>query len=261
MNPWILVLLAWLVMAVVMHLAWLLACRRGDASIVDLLWSIGVGCLGVTFALTGDGPIERRVLIAAMAAFWSARLSMHLATRFRRMPKDGRYAHFESTLGERAKLYLAIFFQIQAAWTVLFALPMFGSGRRDDPELGSREILAISIVIVSLAGEAFADRQLSRFRENPANRGSVCRVGLWSWSRHPNYFFEWMHWWGYVALGFDVDADGLLTLVGPIAMFILLRYVTGVPTAEAQCLRSRGDAYRAYQRTTSAFFPWPPRSV
>ena len=113
---------------------------------------------------------------------------------------------------------------------------------------------------IGLIGEAAADAQLARFKANPANRGRTCRDGLWRYSRHPNYFFEWTIWVGFfiVALG---SPFGWATLVAPSLMLYILLYVTGIPAAEAASLRSRGDEFREYQRTTSAFVPWPPRAA
>jgi steroid 5-alpha reductase family enzyme len=113
--------------------------------------------------------------------------------------------------------------------------------------------------LVAVAGEAIADRQLQRFRENPANRGQVCQTGLWRYSRHPNYFCEWLHWWAYVACS-GLRPVTLWGLLGPLAMWWFLNRVTGIPPTEAQSLKSRGEAYRRYQQTTSRFFPWPPRA-
>ena len=103
-----------------------------------------------------------------------------------------------------------------------------------------------------------ADRQLSAFRMNPANRGQVCRQGMWRYSRHPNYFCEWLHWWAYVLLAVGA-AGGWLNVLGPVLMLYFLHKVTGIPPTEAQALKNRGEAYREYQRTTSIFFPWPPK--
>jgi steroid 5-alpha reductase family enzyme len=118
--------------------------------------------------------------------------------------------------------------------------------------------LALLVFAVSLLGESAADRQLQRWRAEPENRGRTCRSGMWRLSRHPNYFFEWLHWLSYPLLGLGLHQGELLWLA-PLGMFLLMRFVTGVPPAEAQALRSRGDDYRAYQRETSAFFPLPRR--
>jgi steroid 5-alpha reductase family enzyme len=116
----------------------------------------------------------------------------------------------------------------------------------------------VAVAVLALGGEAIADAQLSRFRRDPANRGTVCRTGLWRYSRHPNYFFEWVHWWAYVLIGIAAPW-GWLALFGPALMLLFLFKITGIPPTEARALESRGDAYREYQRTTSVFVPWPPR--
>ncbi|MGH8164637.1 MAG: DUF1295 domain-containing protein, partial [Rhodanobacteraceae bacterium] len=111
---------------------------------------------------------------------------------------------------------------------------------------------------LSVFGETIADRQLARFRANPANDGKTCREGLWRYSRHPNYFFEWLHWFAYVALAIGSPL-WWLALAGPVVMFVFLRFISGIPYTEAQALRTRGDDYRAYQHDTSMLFPWFPK--
>ena len=121
------------------------------------------------------------------------------------------------------------------------------------------DTLAVLIGISAMLGEWFADRQLANFRSNPDNKGCVCQDNLWRYTRHPNYFFEWLHWFAYLA--FAVGSSSVwFALVGPIAMFIFLRFLTGVPYAEMSSLKSRGEAYRRYQASTNAFFPWIPRN-
>jgi steroid 5-alpha reductase family enzyme len=119
-------------------------------------------------------------------------------------------------------------------------------------------VLALVVWLASMAGESLADRQLARFRADPGSRGKTCRVGLWAWSRHPNYFFEWLHWFSYVLLAVGSGLAWLAWL-GPVLMFAFLYRVSGIPWTEAQSLRSRGEDYARYQREVSAFFPWPPR--
>jgi steroid 5-alpha reductase family enzyme len=118
-------------------------------------------------------------------------------------------------------------------------------------------LAGVIVWLIAVAGETIADRQLARFRRDPANRGQVCRAGLWRYSRHPNYFFEWVHWLSYVLIGHGE----WLTWIGPVGMLLFLFRVTGIPYTEMQALKSRGDRYREYQSTTNVFFPWFPRSV
>lgn len=249
----------WLAIAVVLSLLWVYQRSTGRASIVDVAWAIGVGALSILFASTGDGTPERRYFIGALAGIWSLRLSLYLLRRILTLAEDGRYETLRRRWGRRTQLYLFAFFQIQALWSVLFALPMLIASRNAQPWPGVFDIVAVAIWLISIAGETVADRQLAKFRADPSTRGTVCRRGLWYYSRHPNYFFEWIHWWTYVALGWQAPY-GWLTLFGPAIMLLFLLKITGVPPTEEQALASRGDAYRAYQKTTNAFFPWPPRT-
>ena len=112
---------------------------------------------------------------------------------------------------------------------------------------------------MALAGEALADRPLEWFKKDPKNRGRVCQVGLWRYSRHPNYFFEWLAWMAFALFALPSPL-GFLSLACPALMLWFLLKVTGIPATEAQALRSKGEAYREYQQSTSAFFPWRPKS-
>lgn len=255
--PWIL-LVAWAVMAVVMTVLWLVQRARGDAGIVDIAWSYGTGLAGAVFALTADGWGPRQMLIAVLAALWGARLGTYLVLRSRGAGEDGRYRDMRLAWGEQAQRNLFLFFQLQASWTVLFALPMGFAAANATPGFGWPDALGVLIWIVALVGETLADAQLKRFRASPsyASRGGVCDVGLWSVSRHPNYFFEWVHWWAYVALGLS-GPWGWATLFGPAVMLFFLLRVTGIPPAEKRALARKGDAYRRYMTRTNAFFPWP----
>jgi steroid 5-alpha reductase family enzyme len=151
------------------------------------------------------------------------------------------------------------FYQLQAVGVVLFALPILIALRNPQP-LTWIDWLGLAIGVLCIAGESLADWQLSRFRSQPANRGQVCNHGLWRYSRHPNYFFEWLHWWAYVCFAISNLPWGGLTILGPLTMWYLITRVTGIPPTEAQSLKSRGEAYRRYQQTTSPFFPWFPRN-
>jgi steroid 5-alpha reductase family enzyme len=240
-----------------MLVLWLIQQRRGNAGIVDVAWAFSTGALGALFALAADGAWTRRAVVAGLALAWGVRLGVHLWIRVAREAEDGRYRHLRERWGGAADTNLFVFFQVQAAWAVLFALPMLAAARNPG-EWTLLDGAGVAIWAIGLIGEAVADRQLAAFRAVPANRGRVCRDGLWRWSRHPNYFFEWLHWWGYIVLAIGSPL-WWVPLAGVIAMGFFITRVTGIPPTEAQAIRSRGEAYRDYQRTTSAFVPWPPR--
>jgi steroid 5-alpha reductase family enzyme len=254
-----LILFGWVGAALVMAAVWEMQRRTSNAGVVDVVWSIGVGLLAGWFAWGADGLPERRLLVAILAAAWAARLARHLIARMSSEREDGRYRQLREQWGDRTQRNLFWFFQVQAAWSVLFALPMLIACRNQE-QLGALDGAGAAVWLLALAGEAAADRQLRNFKADPANRGKVLQRGLWRYSRHPNYFFEWLHWWAYVFIGWHAP-EGWLTLAGPAVMLLFLTRVTGIPPTEANALRSRGEAYREYQRTTSALFPWPPKET
>ena len=259
MNAWILILIAWLAMAIVMAALWFIQKRRGNAGIVDIAWSFGTGAVGVWFALMAAGDPARRWLVGLIAGAWGLRLGFYLYKRVMSEEEDGRYQKLRERWGDNTQRNLFIFFQIQAAWAVMFAMPMLAAASNPTPGLRWFDWLGLAIWITSIAGESIADRQLARFRRDPANKGKVCQQGLWRYSRHPNYFFEWLHWWAYVFIAIG-GSWWWVALLGPAVMLLFLFKVTGIPMTEARAVESRGEAYRDYQRTTSAFFPWPPKT-
>jgi len=258
LSAWSLLGLGWALMALIMAGLWGVQWRTRNAGFVDVCWALGVGVLGVGFALAAtDGDAVRRALIAACAGLWGLRLGGYLLARVASEAEDGRYRALREQWGRRTQPYLFIFFQVQALWAVIFAAPMLIAAR-NPVALNALDALAVAIWAVALGGERLADRQLARFRRRAGSAGQVCTEGLWRYTRHPNYFFEWLHWWAYVAFGI-LAPWGWLTLLGPAVMLLFLLKVTGIPPTEAHALASRGEAYRAYQRTTNKFFPGPPR--
>jgi steroid 5-alpha reductase family enzyme len=258
LSPAMLLLVGWGALALFMAVLWLIQRATRNAGIVDVAWSYGTGFLVLWLAIGSQAFLPRRLLVAALAAVWGLRLGTYLIRRVLREPEDGRYIALREKWGSRAQILLFGFFQLQAIWAVLFALPVWVAARRPDARLDFFDGLGVLIWLTAVIGESISDRQLARFRGRAENRGKVCREGLWRYSRHPNYFFEWVHWWAYVAIGIRGPL-GWLTLLGPALMLYFLMRVTGIPPTERRALQSRGDAYREYQKTTSVFFPLPPR--
>ena len=120
-------------------------------------------------------------------------------------------------------------------------------------------LLGSLIAVAGVGGETIADAQLARWKRDPHNKGKVCEVGLWAMSRHPNYFFEWCVWIGYAVYGFAVLPYGAIALVPQAIIIGSIFGVTGIPPTENQAIRSKGDAYRAYQKRVSKFIPLPPK--
>lgn len=241
-----------------MLVLWCIQCQTRDAGIVDVGWSGCLGLLAIFYGITHTNYTWRTGVVAAIACVWSTRLALYLLRdRVLGKPEDGRYQKLRSGFGARANLFFFGFFQFQALLAWFFSLSFWLAMRRSGP-MDVWDLVGISIWAISVAGESLADFQLARFRANPSNRGKTCRNGLWNYSRHPNYFFEWLHWWAYVAIAW-MSPLGWMTLSAPALMWFFLFKVTGIPATEAQALISRGDDYRNYQQTTSMFVPWFPK--
>ncbi len=247
-----------LFMSAVMVALWIVERRTRNASTVDVAWSFGTGALAVWFALAGTGGLlERQLLVAVLMGAWGLRLGMHILARVRVEPEDGRYQRMRAAMGRHDGIGFLAFFIVQAWWAVLFALPAWAAARSSTP-LGWADAAGVAVFLTALIGEGAADGQLARFRAEPSNAGKVCRDGLWRYSRHPNYFFEWTHWLAYVLIGI-ASPVWWVCAGGVVVMYVFLTRITGIPHTETQSLARRGEAYREYQRTTSAFFPLPPR--
>ena len=242
-------------LGVAMLLAWWLALRSGRSGLIDAIWSLATGCAGMLAALAPGGSASRRALVTAMAGVWGLRLGSYLLARARG-GEDPRYAALKIEWGERAGARLLRFLQAQAlaAWPLVLAIGLAAHAPR--PGLGARDAMGAAILVLALAGEAQADRQMARFRADPANRGRICDIGLWGWSRHPNYFCEWLVWVGFVVIA--AGGWGWLSLLAPAVMYVLLVRVSGLPPLDAHLARSRPQAFATYRARVSAFWPWPP---
>jgi steroid 5-alpha reductase family enzyme len=247
--------------------AWAVQQRTGNSGWVDTIWTFSLGLVGAGSALWPAGgavPNARQWLVAALVAIWSLRLGCHIAARTAKITDDPRYAAFAKEWGVDSPRKMFIFLQNQGFGSIPLVFSIFVAARFPSDALRLQDTIGALILFIGIAGEALADAQLKRFRENPANKGRVCDAGLWRWSRHPNYFFEWFGWLAYPVIAIPPDYPlfypwGWATLLAPIFMYWILVHVTGIPPLEAQMLRSRGARYRDYQSRTSMFFLLPPQ--
>lgn len=239
-----------------MLLLWLIHLPMRNAAIVDAGWAGGLALLGVIYAATAGGYAPRSWLVAAMATLWGLRLALYLLfTRVIGHPEEGRYVQLRREWGGNIALKFLAFFQFQALLCVVLSIPFLVAASNPQPSLFFLEYAGAALWLAAFFGECLADYQLHAFKTNPANRGKTCRAGLWNYSRHPNYFFEWLIWVAF-ALFALASPYGYLGLVSPLLILFLLFRVTGIPATEAQALRTKGDDYKQYQQTTSAFVPW-----
>ncbi|MFL9863421.1 DUF1295 domain-containing protein [Paraburkholderia fungorum] len=235
--------------------AWQLKTR--NAGMVDPVWAYSLGLVAVLYAVLGNGEPVSRVLTALGGLVWGARLGMHLWKRNYGKPEDARYRRFREAWGNQAASKMFWFFQAQVVVSMLLSIAFLVPSYRTRPPAVGWIVVAIALWIVSVAGEGIADRQLKRFAQDPANHNAVCRVGLWRYSRHPNYFFECVHWLAYLALSVGTPWYGL-TVLPPVLMAFLLMKFSGIPLLE-ESMAKRRPGYADYMRTTSALIPWPPR--
>lgn len=255
-------------LSLVMAAAWLWQRLMHDIGWVDVFWTFGTAAAGIALACAGAGPggsSLRRATVCALVAAWALRLGLFVAVRVMRSSReDGRYQALREDWGARLQPRLFGFLQLQALVAASLAAAIALAANRPGARLGWQDLAGVLIALAAIAGEAVADRQLQSFAADPANHGRVCDRGLWSWSRHPNYLFEWLGWFAYPVLAIDLsgrDLAGYASLLAPVVMFFVLRFGTGAPPLEAHMLRSRGDAYRAYQARVSPFLPRPPRQL
>jgi steroid 5-alpha reductase family enzyme len=249
-------------MLAVMVAAWAFGLARRNGGWTDVFWTWGTGVVLAAAALCAEAagsPPERRGLVAAFMAVWALRLGLYLTPRVAGHPEDPRYAAFRSGDPKAYPARMLFVTLPQAPATALLALSVILAARAPGP-LGVRDAAALAVFVGAIAGEALSDAQMKRFREDPASKGQVMDRGLWGWSRHPNYFFQWLGWLAYPLIALDPARPVTwLSLTAPLVMYGLLRYVSGVPPLEAAMLKSRGETFRSYQARTSVFFPFPPK--
>jgi steroid 5-alpha reductase family enzyme len=265
----------WLVVEVgialsaIMSGAWLVWRTTGNSGWVDTIWTFGLGAVGalgalLPFFLSGEAK-PRQALVAFLVELWSARLGLHIAQRTAGIIDDPRYAKLIGDWGAKARRQMFWLLQKQALVSIPLALSMLLAAFNPRPGLRLQDALAVLVLLAGVGGEAVADRQMRQFRAEPINinHDRVCDTGLWGWSRHPNYFFEWLGWLAYPLFAIDLSGGypwGLAALAGPACVYVLLVHVSGIPPLEAHMLERRGSAFRAYQARTNAFFPAPPRA-
>lgn len=250
-------------LSAVMFVAWLVHERTNNAGFIDTVWTFGLAGIGAITALWPlDGGAEgRQWLIACLIIVWALRLGVHLAGRSAHIGDDPRYAELRTQWGADASKQMFVLLQKQALVSIPLALTLYFAAHLAEPLWRTIDVLGVCVFTAGLIGEAIADRQLRAFRFANPGRKAVCDHGLWRWSRHPNYFFEWMMWVGLALLGLSWTPLSWLVVAGPIAIYWLLTSVSGIPPLEQHMLRTRGEPFRRYQQRTSAFFPLPPRGI
>lgn len=235
---------------------WLVSLARRDVSIVDSVWSVMILLAGGVYAATLETTGERAAPVLALAVVWALRLAVYITWRNWGEGEDHRYQAIRARNQpgfEWKSLYLVFMLQAVLAWIVSLSLLAAIAGERP---WGWLDNVGVALVVFGIAFEAIGDAQLAAFKGRPENRGQVMRSGLWRYTRHPNYFGEFVVWWGFFLLA--LSAGGGWSLLSPLLMSVLLLKVSGVALLEKD-IAERRPAYRDYIARTNAFFPGPPR--
>lgn len=258
MTSYVLATCGLLLILALAFLTWVVAYRFQKTSIVDIFWSLFIFSAALFYFMLSGQFYSVAYVYLVLVGLWAVRLSAHIGMRARGHEEDPRYRALRLKWGADEKNKMLIFYFQQGAAAWVFSLPfliLFSSLPHD---WGAWQSFGFVIWFCAFIGEALSDYQLYQFKKDQSNQGRVCRVGFWNYSRHPNYFFEWLNWVAYAFLALP-HQGGWIALVCPILMYHFLNKVSGVPLAEQQALKSRSTEYAEYQRVTSAFFPWLPK--
>lgn len=244
------------VIAGLMLTVWLISLPLRDVSIVDIAWGLGFVLVAWTTYVSGKKP-ESGLLLPVLATVWGLRLSGYLAWRKAGTPEDFRYREMRDYHPRSFPMRsLLAIFALQGILMWIIALPL----QTVHPSNAPSVVLTLIGVLLWAAGfvfESVGDWQLARFKSDPTNAGRVMDRGLWRYTRHPNYFGDFLVWWGFYFLAL-ASGSPWWSIVGPIIMSVLLMRVSGVTLLE-RSLKDRKQGYAQYVARTNAFFPWWPR--
>jgi steroid 5-alpha reductase family enzyme len=251
---------AWALAATLQLVLWLIQQRTRNAGIVDVGWAASFALVVALYAYRATSATAATwVPIAIVVAAWSVRLTAYLVARgAASSPEEGRYVDLRARWAPNASRKFFIFFQAQAALVGILAIAFVVPFIATPWDSGWLRAIGVAIAATGVLGETIADAQLARWKRTKT--GGVCDVGLWAYSRHPNYFFEWCVWIGHAVYGIAFAPWGLVALLGQAIILGSILGVTGIPPTEAEAVRTKGDLYRDYQKRVSRFVPMPPRA-
>lgn len=239
-----------------MSLLWIVFYFKAKASIVDVGWALGFILSSWAYFFIGYGAIYKKLTLLTMVTVWGLRLALHLSERYQNSNEDPRYQAIRLAWGnDHTELKFFLLFIFQGLLVVLLTLPFLIVNGWAVSDWSGFEVFGILLWMAGLMGETLADKQLRDFKKDPLNEGKVCKIGLWQYSRHPNYFFEFVVWVAFFCFALGTSG-GLLAILSPALIYYLLHHVSGIPMNEAEARKSKGAEYDEYVKTTSAFFPW-----
>lgn len=240
-----------------MCFVWVLYRLLKNPSVVDTSWSIGLMIAGLIY-LWSVPITARSIVISALLILWALRLAGYLwYTRIRQGHVDKRYTQLSEQWKISPSQGFFLNFQLQGLLIFIISLIFYLISTSNRMSLSMIDTLAIVFVLIGIMGESLADFQLTQFKKR--HRGEVCNLGLWNYSRHPNYFFDWLTWLGFTLFGIQ-SHRGYLGIISLLLLYIIFTRITG-PLTERGSVQSKGDKYLNYQKQTSLFFPWFKRKI
>jgi len=253
------------VIVVVMLALWGLSLRFKDVSFIDGVWPLGMLMLALATFPRTEGDATRKWLLLWLVAVWAIRLGWHLLKRWRAHGADGRYTAIVETqerdrgwsFGKTALLFV---FLPQAFLGWLTSLPAQMGQIAQTPPVGWIGWIGAVIVVIGIGFESVGDAQLSAFKKDPKNKGQVLDTGLWRYTRHPNYFGDFLVWWGLWLIAAETGWVGIAAIAGPVFLTFTLTRWSGIGITEKAVSKSR-PGYADYVKRTSAFIPLPPKKT
>lgn len=248
-------LLSFFVISVLMTGVWLLQLKNKNAGIVDIVWALSFMVVAFVYSFFTEGYQVRQYIVLTLVSAWCLRLGMHLFIRNWGKEEDLRYTQLRKEWGPHANRNLFFFFEFQAITAAALSVPLIWILSNPSLEFSIIELMGYVLILIAIIGEGIADYQLQQYKK-AAVKGGICDIGLWNYSRHPNYFFEWLVWVGIFFIAVPAQY-GWISIYCPVLMWHFLNNVTGVKITEEHMVKTRGEKYLNYQRSTSAFIPWP----
>jgi len=255
-----LTIMGWNLVAVtaMMITGWLISLAYRNVTIVDSLWGLGFVMVAWLTFFMSDGYVNRKLLLAVAVTLWGLRLSIYLSWRNWGKGEDPRYGSWRENSGDRfwlISLFKVFILQALFLWVISVAVQI-GQLASTPNRLTWLDGLGVIVWLTGFLFESLGDWQLAQFKTDPANKGRVMDRGLWAYTRHPNYFGEFLVWWGIFLITLSTP-NSWWTILSPIAISAVLLKMTGIPLTEQELVKNR-PGYSEYVKRTSAFVPWLP---
>jgi len=240
-----------------MLIVWGIASLIKNPSIVDVFWSVGLTVSGLIYLFSNDLN-QRIILISLILIIWGSRLAGYLLlSRILQNKTDKRYSELSENFKIKKPLGFLLNFQLQGLFIFIISFSFYFIAKEPNLEFNYVDYIAILFCFVGVFGETLADKQLTYFKKQKT--GTVCNIGLWNYTRHPNYFFDWLTWCGFMVFALRTEY-GFIAIVSPLTLYLIMTKITG-PMTEDGSIKSKGEAYLTYQKNTNMFFPWLNKGI